>query len=152
VLAAVHQQDGYPTRWPADPANWLAPRDLLKAWVDVEDEALSGHIAVVTGVDDPLLVQAASWPAEQLAAISRLFVAPGARGAGRGQQLLETAMTYAAQHGLGLVLDVVEDQRSAAIRLYERLGWRFVGHRQADWTTPTGARPQLRLYILESWP
>ncbi|MGH3445551.1 MAG: GNAT family N-acetyltransferase [Nocardioidaceae bacterium] len=80
--------------------------------------------------------------------VSRLFVRPAARGQRLGEQMLSTATAFAAQHHLDLVLDVVDDGRTAAIQLYERLGWRMVGHRSAGWITPAGIRPQLCLYVL----
>ena len=46
------------------------------------------------------------------------------------------------------LLEVVDEGRSPAIALYERLGWRFVGQRTADWHTPSGVRPRLRRYVL----
>jgi hypothetical protein len=65
-----------------------------------------------------------------------------------GELLLRTATSYAVGRRWGLMLDVVDDRRSAAIALYERLGWRMVGRREADWVTPEGVRPRLRLYVL----
>jgi hypothetical protein len=48
--------------------------------------------------------------------------------------------------GLQLVLDVVDDG-GRALALYEGLGWRVVEHRLADWTTPDGRRPPLRISV-----
>ena len=59
---------------------------------------------------------------------------------------LRTAVTYAAERDLALILDVVDEGRSAAIRLYERLGWQPVALRPASWLTPSGDRPKLRVY------
>jgi hypothetical protein len=44
------------------------------------------------------------------------------------------------------MLDVV-DVGTPAIRLYERLGWRLVDRRQADWVTPQGERLPVRIYL-----
>ena len=55
-----------------------------------------------------------------VALVSRLFVAPAGRGQGLGD--------------------------GPAVALYERLGWRLVERRPADWTAPDGRRPQLRVY------
>jgi GNAT superfamily N-acetyltransferase len=148
ILAAVHERDGYPTRWPSDPAEWLNPRGLLKAWVTEIDGAVCGHIALVEGVDDPLLLAAMKRPSDELAAVSRLFADPAVRGNGVGAALLDAVGRFAEEHQRGLVLDVVDDRRSAAIALYEQLGWRLVGHRRADWATRDGVRLQLRLYVL----
>ncbi|MBV9164851.1 MAG: GNAT family N-acetyltransferase [Solirubrobacterales bacterium] len=148
----MHRQDGYPTRWPRDPAGWLSPTSLVAAWIAVDGGSLGGHIALVAGVDDSLLIAAAGRPASELAAVSRLFVDPTRRGRRLGQMLLNTVTEYAGEHELGLVLDVVDETRSAAIALYERLGWRLVGQRAAGWMTAAGVRPKLRLYVLPKNP
>lgn len=148
ALAAVHERDGYPARWPADPAGWLTPAGLLAAWVAPPEDTICGHVAVVGAIDDPQLVQAAGRAKDEVAAVSRLFVAPTARGQGVGASLLRAATTYAVERQLGLVLDVVDSRHSAAIALYERLGWQLVGHRPAGWVTADGVRPELRLYVL----
>jgi GNAT superfamily N-acetyltransferase len=150
ALAEVHRLDGYPTRWPTDAAAWLTPVGLLAAWVAIEEGALGGHVALVADVEDPVLIKESQRPAAELASVSRLFVRPATRGQRLGEALLSTATAYAASQGLGLVLDVVDDARSPAIALYERLGWRFVGQRLADWRTPAGVRPRLRQYVLQS--
>ncbi len=142
--------DGYPTRWPADPERWISPPGLLAAWVAVDGGMVCGHIALVAGVDDSRLVNVSGRQAEDLAAVSRLFVRPGYRGQRIGETLLDTVTLYATEHGLGLVLDVIDESRSAAIALYERGGWQLVGVHPASWMTPDGARPQLRLYVLPS--
>jgi ribosomal protein S18 acetylase RimI-like enzyme len=137
ALAEVHRLDGYPTRWPDDAAGWLSPARLLAAWVAVEAGTVLGHVALHAGTED---IEPVS--------VSRLFVRPAGRGRRLGEALLSTATDHAASRGLGLVLDVVDEQRSAAIALYERLGWRYAGRRAADWLTPDGIRPRLRRYVL----
>lgn len=147
ALAEVHRLDGYPTRWPSDAAAWLTPSCLLAAWVAVEEGVVGGHVALVADVEDPVLIGESRRRPAELASVSRLFVRPAERGQRLGEALLSTATAYATSHGLGLVLDVVDDG-SPAIALYERLGWRFVGQRLADWRTPAGVRPRLRQYVL----
>ncbi len=44
------------------------------------------------------------------------------------------------------MLDVVEDS-GHAVALYERLGWRLVDRRQADWVTARGKRLPVRIYL-----
>ncbi len=53
---------------------------------------------------------------------------------------------YAATQGLQLMLDVVDDG-GLATALYDRLGWRVVDHRIADWTTPEGRRLPVLVYV-----
>ena len=131
-LAEVHHRDRYPT-----------PVGLAAAWVAVDDGVVQGHLALVRGVEDEQLVRAAGRPPAEIAAVSRLFVRPGARGRGLGERLLGTVAERAVRDRLALVLEVVEDDRSAAIRLYGRLGWQQVGRRTATWLAPDGSRPGL---------
>ena len=72
ALAEVHRKDGYPTRWPKDPADWLDSPGLLGAWVAEGAGVMAGHIALVVGVDDAELIKAAGRPAVELAMVSAL--------------------------------------------------------------------------------
>ena len=67
--------------------------------------------------------------------VSRLFGAASARGRGFGRVLLGALMEHAAAERLRVMLDVVDD-RGAAIKLYEQLGWQLVDERVADWEPP----------------
>lgn len=139
-------EDGYPKRWPEDPVAWLDPPALLAAWVSGHDEIVSGHVALVGAVDDRLLARATGRRLDQLASVSRLFVRPSARGGGLAKALLTAAGAFAAEQGLGLVLEVVADA-VAAITLYERLGWQLIDRRPASWTTDDGQHPHVRVYL-----
>ncbi|WP_425283683.1 GNAT family N-acetyltransferase [Geodermatophilus dictyosporus] len=99
--------------------------------MSTRDGAVAGHVCVTREGDG--------------CAVSRLFVAPDARGLDLGAALLGAATAWAAAEGLGLVLDVVDDA-GPAIALYERLGWTAAGTRPAGWTTRAGHRPLLRVY------
>jgi len=157
VLRETHRKDRYPMVWPADAEGWLNPPGLAAAWVASAGVAggkagqggceLLGHVAVVTGVEDPVIAEAVG-TAARLASVTRLFVAPTARGRrlSLGARLLETAGGWAEQNGHRLMLDVVDDG-GPAIDLYERLGWRLVDGRIADWQTPDGRPVPLRLYL-----
>lgn len=131
ALRAVYEADGYPLNWPADPRGWLEPPGLLGAWVCGD---IDGHVAVHE-LDG------------ERAEVTRLFVAPAARRRKVGRTLVEHVKAWAAAHGRSLVLEVVADeQRSAAIALYEATGWRHMATVQADWTGPDGGLVQLRRY------
>lgn len=145
ALAAVHAADGYPAHWPTDPAGWLTPSGLAAAWVDERSGWVAGHVGMVRGLDDPWLTALCGAPAHRLASVTRLFVAPSARGRGVGARLMDQVSRCATEQGLKLMLDVVDG--GPAIALYERLGWRLVDHRLADWSTPDGRRPLTRIYV-----
>ncbi|WP_406280561.1 hypothetical protein OH799_14575 [Nocardia sp. NBC_00881] len=46
VLRKVHEVDGYPAQWPADPVAWLAPSKLIAALVAEQSGAVVGHIGI----------------------------------------------------------------------------------------------------------
>lgn len=146
VLREVHRQNGYPTRWPGDPAAWLSPPDVVEAWVAVDHGTVCGHVALVAGLDDLEATELIGGSSHAWQAVSRLFVDPAAQGTGLGAALLRTVMHFARERDLNLLLDVVDRDRSPAIALYERLGWKLLGDRAAGWVQSDGVRPQLRLY------
>lgn len=146
VLAAVHAVDGYPSCWPADASAWLSPPGLAAAWVVEHEGLIAGHVGMVLEVDDPVMTALTGAPPHRLASVTRLFVAPVARGRKLGASLLNTVAGHAAEQGLQLMLDVVDDG-GAAIALYDRLGWRMVDRRMADWTTPEGRRLPVLVYL-----
>ena len=134
VLTEVHRHDRYPLNWPADPGGWLSPAGILRAWVaELPAGAVVGHVAL----------HQATGGAE----VSRLFVAPTARGHHVGARLLSHARRWAAAHRLDLTLEIVDESRSApAIALYERTGWRHVDTVTATWSGPDGQPVRLRRY------
>ena len=146
VLEAVHVADAYPMWWPADPAGWLSPVGWTAAWVAELAGVVVGHVCVVRGVEDPLVTSLTGAGPDQLGTVSRLFIAPEARGRGLGGSLLTAGSSYASALGLQLMLDVVDDA-GPAVALYERAGWRLVDRRLADWTTPQGDRLPVRIYL-----
>jgi GNAT superfamily N-acetyltransferase len=89
--------------------------------------------------------------AASTAEVSRLFVAPAARGNNVAAELLRSARQWATVHRLRLVLEIVDGPRSAAaIAVYERTGWQHTRTTTADWTTPDGQPVRLRRYTLAS--
>jgi len=134
ALRAVHEADGYPLRWPSDPAGWLSPPGLAQAWTaSLLGIGPAGHVAIVAGT-----------PAE----LSRLFVAPGARRRGVAEALVTVAADWARERRLPLVLEVVDEGRSSAIAFYESRGWELTHTSVADWTGPGGSPVKLRHYRL----
>ncbi|MGW4380792.1 GNAT family N-acetyltransferase [Kitasatospora sp. NPDC004531] len=144
TLEAVHRADGYPSVWPARPELWLTPPELLGAWVAADGPALLGHVALTRA--DPALAAAVGRPSGQLAAVARLFVDRSARRGGLAAALLERAARAAAGAGRQPVLEV-ESGAAAAISLYERAGWRFVGSGPGGWSTADGQPAVVRTYL-----
>ncbi|MCM4078927.1 GNAT family N-acetyltransferase [Paractinoplanes hotanensis] len=155
ALRLVHEADGYPLNWPRDPRAWLAPADA--AWVtEAADGTITGHVAVRE--------------IEGRGELCRLFVIPEARrrsrsprvrseeepplreegrlerGVSIGRALVERAKAWAAERGYSLTLNVVDEQRSAAVAFYEATGWRFTHVSDADWAGPDGQPVRLRHY------
>jgi GNAT superfamily N-acetyltransferase len=145
VLRRVHDESGYPARWPADPTGWLCPPGLMAAWIAEQDGGV-GHAGLVRGVQAGCLLTATRRQAHELAGVVRLFVDPAARRLGHARELLDTAAAHAVAASLVPVLDVVDDAR-AAITLYERSGWLLAGREHATWSLPSGVRPTLRYYV-----
>jgi GNAT superfamily N-acetyltransferase len=133
ALALVAAADGYPSRWPADPAEWLRCTRRVGAWVAERDGYPVGHVVLrhprpEPGGDAPVALWSATTgqPADRAAVLVRLFVVPDARGTGLGSALVTAACAAAADRRLHPVLDVADANR-AAVRLYQRLGWTLLG-------------------------
>ncbi|NJQ03784.1 GNAT family N-acetyltransferase [Streptomyces zingiberis] len=136
VLGEVHQCDGYPVNWPDRPAEWLSRASEVGAWVAELDGVLVGHVSLSrNGEQDraPGLWSERNGTDKALAAVvSRLFVAPSARGHGIGALLIGRAVEEAQRRGLHPVLDVVASDAAAAA-LYERLGWELLATVEQRW-------------------
>jgi GNAT superfamily N-acetyltransferase len=143
VLRAVYERNGYPGRWPADPAGWLTPDNQVGAWVAEHDGQIAGHVGLVRGLPELRLLDV---PVEDQGGIVRLFTDPAARRHGLARELLDVATGRARDLGLQPVLDVVDDS-AGAIALYERAGWRLIGTQPAWWTEADGRRPTIRGYL-----
>ncbi|MGW0843792.1 GNAT family N-acetyltransferase [Streptomyces sp. NPDC002787] len=137
MLAEVHERDGYPVNWPDRPGDWLTPPALVAAWVVELDGRIAGHIGLShsdAGDAAPGLWSArAGVSVDRTAVISRLFVAPSARGRGLGALLMTRAVAEARERGLHPVLDVVASDTAAAV-LYERLGWQLLATVEQRWS------------------
>lgn len=142
ALAEVHETDRYPMVWPADPAKWLSPSNLLEGWIAESSGVIVGHVVLVAGGDVPDGLSSHGRP---LATVKRLFVTPTARRQRIGERLLAHVQAWAVRSNLSLVLDVV-GRGSAAIALYERAGWRETASATVDWTTPEGHPVTVRYF------
>lgn len=128
ALAEVQEHDGYPST-PVDLGAFLWSAHETAAWVAVHDGTVVGHVALHAAARSATVTvaqQVTGLAAERHAVLSRLFVAPGARGRGLGRALLRTAVAEADAQGLRAVLDVGA-VFAAALRLYEAEGWTRAG-------------------------
>jgi ribosomal protein S18 acetylase RimI-like enzyme len=57
-----------------------------------------------------------------------------------------TAASPPDERGAALALDVLE-VNEAAMRLYERRGWRRIGSHATNWFGPDGPHPTVFLYV-----
>ena len=104
MLSQVHAQDGYPLKWPANPAGWLSPSSQVAAWVADDAGNIAGHVALArphAGDAAGAWASALSARVEDLLCVSLLFVAPQQRGRGIGGLLLDTALRAAHARGAG---------------------------------------------------
>ncbi|WP_447038700.1 GNAT family N-acetyltransferase [Streptomyces sp. DSM 118878] len=151
ALAQVHKADGYPVNWPAEPGAWLAGTASLGAWVAELDGRVVGHVSLSPSAEGD--VAPGLWGARAdvdvaaTAVVSRLFVAPDARGHGIGALLMGRVTREARARELHPVLDVVSSDASAAA-LYERLGWQLLDVVEQEWQP--GQRVTLRCYAAPS--
>jgi len=134
-MAAVHELDGYPMRWPADPPSWLTVPGTLAAMVGELDGEVVAH-GLIRRADGTTaaapLARASGHPVDEVVMVSRLYVAPSGRRRGAGAQLLDALLRAAAEHHVVVGLDVV-DKDTAAIAMYERAGWHRVATIPCDW-------------------
>lgn len=141
VLREVHAKDGYPVEGVDDALGWLSPPDLSAAWVAELDGQVVGHALISEASDEDAVRLWQARSDQPVAVLARLFVSPSARGHRLGEQLTEAAMHWAQERGQRLLLDVMEKDQ-AAIRVYENLGWSYLGdiqHRVDDRTVPARA-------------
>jgi ribosomal protein S18 acetylase RimI-like enzyme len=129
ALTDVHATDGYPVEGVARPEEWLRPQDALASWVAQAGQRIVGHVAVMRPRGEgavSLWAEQSGDDEQRIGVLARLFVVQDARGRAVGEQLVRTAMGYGLSHDRRLVLDVMVKD-TAAMRLYERLGWLRTG-------------------------
>ncbi|MFF8604673.1 GNAT family N-acetyltransferase [Streptomyces sp. NPDC015346] len=129
ALVEVHATDGYPVEGVADPEGWVRSANVLASWVADMSGKIVGHVSLMRPQGEDavsLWVEQSGDDEEHVAVLARLFVLQEARKHAVGEKLMRAAMEYAQDRGIRLVLDVMTKD-TAAIRLYERLGWFKIG-------------------------
>lgn len=125
ALIEVHATDGYPVEGVARPEEWLRSDDMLASWVADTGRRIVGHVAVMRPRGEgavSLWTEQSGDDGHRLGVLARLFVVKDARKRALGERLVRAAMEYGLSHDRRLVLDVMVKD-TAAIHLYERLGW-----------------------------
>ncbi len=130
LAQTVQAVDRYPHRVPAEWDVFVATPGALHAWVAEDDTGtIIGHVALhphTTKQAVGLACEMLLVGPDSLGVVARLFVAASARRKGVASALLETAAAEARARGLVPVLDVALDL-TAAIALYDRVGWQRIG-------------------------
>ncbi|QOV41002.1 GNAT family N-acetyltransferase [Streptomyces ferrugineus] len=129
ALTDVHATDGYPVEGVAHPEAWLRSDEVLASWVAESGRRIVGHVAVMRPRGEgavSLWTEQSGADEHRIGVLARLFVVRDARGRTVGERLVMTAMDYGLSHNRRLVLDVMVKD-TAALRLYERLGWLRTG-------------------------
>ncbi len=140
LAAAVHESDGYPRYLPRDLHSFIRSPSAYQAWVAERDGRVVGQVVLHPRAAGPVMElasEALGRPRDGLGVVSRLLVAPDARGERIGQALLEAATQAAFARDLWPVLDVDVDL-TAAIALYERCGWVRAGQVSLLFSDGTG--------------
>ncbi|MER5637229.1 GNAT family N-acetyltransferase [Kitasatospora sp. NPDC002227] len=144
AMRSVHETDGYPVVWPAEPERWLTPGGTIGAWVAEVDGVVAGQALLCRAGAE--LAGEVGMPEEELAAVARLFVGAVARKRGAAGELLARVTEEAQLRGLQPVLEV-ETRAAKAIALYERTGWQRVSTRLARWRRIDGSRAHVHTYV-----
>ncbi|MEV7143245.1 GNAT family N-acetyltransferase [Streptomyces tauricus] len=150
ALVEVHATDGYPVEGVRDPESWLTPPNVIHAWIAEFHGRTVGHIAISqpNGEDAVTLwLKQGNGSEQKTAVLARLFVVRDVRRMAVGERLVRAASEYAERMGIRLVLDVMAKD-VAAIRLYERLGWRKLG--RTNHTFGDGQQAQALCYVSPS--
>lgn len=155
VLRVQQPASRYPFRWPLPfPAEEFVVRAGEEAAFaavvdDGPDAGVVGQVAVAVVPDDDF---ADAWSTatgrdrDGLAMVSSFFVLPDLRGSGVGRALLDAAVGWIRERDRLPVLDVVP-AHTAAVRLYERSGWRTIGQGRPPWLPDE--EPSVLLMVLD---
>jgi GNAT superfamily N-acetyltransferase len=137
---AVRALDRWPPHRVATTRDFVAGAVPLAALVAEDDDVVVGHVAIHERSAGPVMAlasEALGVGAGQLAVVARLFVDPERRDRGVGRMLLETATEAATTIARHPILDVWTELHGA-IALYERAGWRRLGHVNLVFREPCG--------------
>ncbi len=108
---------------------------------DALDPYSRAWIAELAGDDDPIGVVGLRMVQDHAAEIHDLWVCPERRGHGVGVRLMETCLGYCRDHGVLKTLLHAEGDQTAAINLFQKVGFLLARQR------PAGKGERLEFYM-----
>lgn len=133
ALTTLYKAENYPLGANRNLQDFLTNPKNETSWVTLSPTTgkIIGHVATSTKAHDDCLdvwrsLHSDEHESGKLAVLSRLFVLPDGRRAGLAAELVEIAVRWNAERGIRLLLAVMVSS-TAAIRLYDRLGWMRYG-------------------------
>ena len=100
-----------------------------------------GQAAELSGADAPVGMVGLKMVQDHTAEIHDLWVCEDCRGCGVGVRLMETCLGYCQDHGVLKTLLHAEDNQTAAIQLFQKVGFLLARQR------PSGAGERLEFYM-----
>ncbi|MFC4426053.1 GNAT family N-acetyltransferase [Deinococcus navajonensis] len=139
ILRQVHEADGYPSAWPADPLSFVRATGVVEAWIAEAEGRPLGQVVLCEpgrGTLQTLVPGALE--------IKRLFVGSEGRGSGLAADLMARAHAGAQALERPAALQV-DPRNTAALALYRKLGWQPVATAEAPWLDPDGRAPMVEV-------
>jgi GNAT superfamily N-acetyltransferase len=116
-----------PQPWPSDLDQ--IERAYLAFWVAIEHDGTASRVVGIAGVEPagPDVPRAVLRGRSNVARLKRMRVAPERQRHGLGTQLTEAAIGWVREHGFATLLLETTAQQTAAIGLYQRMGFTEIG-------------------------
>lgn len=129
------ETEAFSTPWQVDTFEGLLDRDGLELLVLVGAAEGGGGAESPAGADE-VLGYAVLWCVLDQGELANIAVRPGLRGRGLGARLLDEVVAVSRRRGVKKLYLEVRDSNDAALRLYERFGFREVGRRRSYYDEP----------------
>lgn len=135
------ETEAFSTPWQADTFEGLLDRDGLELLVLVGAAESPGGAERPGGAESSggaaeVLGYAVLWCVVDQGELANIAVRPELRGRGLGARLLDEVLAAARRRGVTQLYLEVRDSNDAALRLYERFGFREVGRRRRYYQDP----------------
>ena len=129
------ETEAFSTPWQVDTFEGLLDRDGLELLVLVGPAESGGGAESPAGADE-VLGYAVLWCVLDQGELANIAVRPELRGRGLGARLLDEVVAVSRRRGVEKLYLEVRDSNDAALRLYERFGFREVGRRRSYYEEP----------------